>query len=412
MSDEYPKLRNVRPVPLLYGQERMIALQDPHNIADTEDMVMMPAEIFVVLANLFNGDNSIADIQTFLMRASGGALFPRENLEQIIDTLDGKFLLENDNFRQQVQKYQENPVRRSVLAGKSFPAEPTRLEQFLEEVMQEGTGEVMAPSKIKAFLCPHIDIPRGKKSYARAYHALQTGTEAEVYVIFGTAHYAYPKTRFVFTRKSYETPYGTLPTDGEFIDRVQKKTSCDLFEYEIIHKGEHSVEFQVLFLQHTMAKKKPIRIVPILVGPFEDCMENETSPAEDPRIVEVLTALRETAAEIGDDKICWIASADLSHVGMRFGAEKPPDDSLLQEIREADADCLHAAQRRDPEGFFKSLAQHGNRYQVCGVSPIYAMLYMIQGDSLRGDLLEYEQSVEDEMGSVVTFSSMNFSVLP
>ena len=408
MTNEYPKLRPIQTVPVMVNDEIMIGLRDPHDLSETgSQMVVMTKEALQVVS-LFDGTNSITDIQTVLTRLMGGVLFPREHLDDMVAMLDRHFLIESDRYRQVLSAYRDAKVRKGILPGYNLPGEPGQLAELLNRVMSEATAE-LPDQPVRAIIAPHIDVFRGSAAFAESYRALATNHEAQIFVVLGTSHYADTNTRFAFTRKDYETPWGCVPVCQEFVNRVAQKSSQDILADEILHKGEHSIEFAALFLHHTIGKSRPIQIVPILVGSFHDCIENQQSPRDVKAIAELLAAISATATEMGRERIAWIASGDLSHVGQKFGDETTPDEFLLSRVRMADMECLEAAQNGDAEVFFAKLAAHRNQFRVCGASPIYALLDALKPERVTGKLLRYDQSQESETDSVVTLASLSFT---
>ncbi len=71
-------------------------------------------------------------------------------------------------------------------------------------------------------------------------------------MILGTSHYGAGPELFSATRKNYATPFGAVETDGAFVDRLAARYSGDLFADEMLHRGEHSIEFQALFLAYAL----------------------------------------------------------------------------------------------------------------------------------------------------------------
>ena len=412
MKNEYPKIRhlgNFDQILVAVDNRQMIALRDRLNLNGKEELVIMPPEFFSVMINLFNGTNSLSDIQTALTRINGGVLFPRSILIDIIETLDQNIMLENTTYHQAIAQFHDLPKRTCLLAGHSFPRDPQQLGAMLDEIMQK--SQIKSRERLQGLIAPHIDLNRGELCYADAYQAAKTNPDGQIYVILGTTHSPVSNRRFVFSNKPYETPYGQLSLHREFIDKVAARYSNDIFADQIVHKGEHCIEFQALFLQHTFPSSS-ITVVPILVGSFHDLLEQRKSPAEDIEISEMLAILKEVAAEIGEEKICWIASVDLAHVGQRFGDSMPLDESLLAKIREFDMQLLNHAEAKNPEGFFQTIAEQADQYKICGLSPIYCLLDILNTGNTQGNLLRYEQSLEPEAQSVVTFATMIFPVRP
>ena len=69
-------------------------------------------------------------------------------------------------------------------------------------------------------------------------------------------------------------------------------------------------------------------------------------------------------------------------------------------------ELLKAVEEVDPEGFFEVICREGDRARVCGVSAIYALLQAM--DAGRGELLKYDQAIEQEAQSLVSFAGMAF----
>ena len=67
---------------------------------------------------------------------------------------------------------------------------------------------------------------------------------------------------------------------------------------------------------------------------------------------------------------------------------------------------LDRAAACDPGGWFKTAAQVGNRYRVCGIAATYTMLHAI--GPARGRLLQYKQALDDRRTCCVSFASMVF----
>ena len=60
----------------------------------------------------------------------------------------------------------------------------------------------------------------------------------------------------------------------------------------------------------------------------------------------------------------------------------------------------------DAEGFYRSIESEKDWRKICGLSPIYAALATT--GAKRGVLLDYDQALEPDTGSVVSYASMGF----
>ena len=101
-----------------------------------------------------------------------------------------------------------------------------------------------------------------------------------------------------------------------------------------------------------------------------------------------------------------LASADLAHVGIRFGDAEAPNRFTLETLAEEDRRLLEYAERMDAEGFYEVLQREKDRRRICGLSAIYTVLRIV--DARRGKILQYGQAMDAGTQSVVTFASLGF----
>src|SRR6202011_3580482 len=85
-----------------------------------------------------------------------------------------------------------------------------------------------------------------------------------------TSHYS--PNRFTLTRQDFQTPLGIARTDQAYIDRLAAHYGDGLFDDPVAHLPEHSIELEVVFLQFWYNQRRPFRIVPLVVGTFQDCV--------------------------------------------------------------------------------------------------------------------------------------------
>ena len=60
----------------------------------------------------------------------------------------------------------------------------------------------------------------------------------------------------------------------------------------------------------------------------------------------------------------------------------------------------------DARGFFDEIAKDQDRRRICGFSPLYSLIHLLDGT--EGRCLKYSQAFTAETGSAVTFTSMVF----
>ena len=409
---ENPRLRPLEAFPVEHERRQMICLRDPHGYL--EEPIFVPTELVSILQHL-DGTNSLSDIQAAHMRQHG-ELLHTEQLEAFVRELDQALLLESEHFRSFVAEaqaaFKRLKARPPALAGSSYPEEAQELNGLLADFFTApgGPGALSTDGgppdgRLAAIVAPHIDYARGGPCYAHAYKALRESCQARCFVILGTCHRA-TKHPFVLTRKAFQTPLGVAPTDGGFIDSLQARVDYDLFADEFAHRSEHTIEFQVLFLQYILAGRQPFRIVPILVGSFHEAVLNGSSPMTVEPIGQFIEALRETLDEEASGGICVVASADLAHVGPQFGDPAPLGQSDWDRVRRDDLALMDHAVAADSEGFFQEIVSQGDRNRICGFPPIYTMLAALD-DGVEGGLLNYGQW--PTAYGTVTFASLAFS---
>ncbi len=405
---DYPKLRPIEAFPVQLGGQEVICLRDPTHL--TTDTVFVPREALFILAH-FDGQHSILDIQEAYARRYGQLLFS-DAIKDLIAKLDEHWLLDSERFRAYrqhiIETFRKAPVRRAAHAGEAYEADPVKLAAQLDGYFMaaKGPGFAETPSRhgpVQGILAPHIDPRRGGPCMALAYDMLRRVT-AELFIIFGTAHQ--PATvPFPLTLKDYETPYGIVETDKAFVRELARRYPTDLLSGEIAHRTEHSIEFQVVFLQHVLGLTRRFRIVPILVGSFHECVERGVNPADMAHIADFIQIIRDVIATRGE-AVCYIVGGDLAHVGMKFGDQEPLTPTLLSHVAREDHDLLAAAIRMDAEGFFRAIAAHQDRRRICGFPPTYLLLSTMPATA--GTLLKYDQAVEPATQSMVSYASVVF----
>ncbi|RMF94226.1 MAG: AmmeMemoRadiSam system protein B [Nitrospinota bacterium] len=407
---EYPRLRAVDAFPVEHQGQQLICIRDPLHL--TDKALFVPLPLFFIIS-LFDGRHTLLDIQEAYMRMFGELLFTHQ-IEEIIQQLDEHYFLDNERFqvlRQQVeQAFLEAPVREAAHAGLTYPAERDALERELEGFFSAREGPGAGPllpdgARVCGVMAPHIDLRRGGPCSAWAYKALVEAAKADLFLVFGTGH-ALSRGLFALTRKDFVTPLGVVQTDRAFVEKLAAKYPGDLFQDEFSHKQEHSIEFQLLFLQY-LFRQRPLRIVPILCGSFQEMILKRVSPQTVPEVADFIAAVKETVAEQGE-AVCYVAGVDLAHVGQKFGDQIRLTTGLLESIERKDRAMLRYIQALDAEGFFAFVQEEQDSRRICGLSSIYTMLSVME--AREGRLLRYEQAVERETQSTVTYASLAFCV--
>ena len=146
-----------------------------------------------------------------------------------------------------------------------------------------------------------------------------------------------------------------------------------------------------------------MRILPILCGSFQECLEQPQWPEDNPHIAAFLQRLQNVLAQ--RPRTCWIASVDLAHVGQRFGGStlSPPD---LEKLAQRDHESMLQAAAGNARGFLATLQDDRGQRNYCGTSAIYSLLQVLRPQP--GKLLHYQQCNEPQLTSTVTVASVSF----
>ena len=353
---------------------------------------------------LFDGSRSLRDVQDEAVRASGGELLPLDVFRRLAGRLDAALFLDGPRYRQRA----DNPVRPPACVG-CYEGDPVALRRQLERLFT-GPGGPGLPGKprpddrLRAALVPHIDYARGGRTYAWAYKEIVERTPASLFVIVGTSHKS--AHRFTLTRKHFETPLGVVPTDQAFLDRLVAHYGDGLFDDELMaHLPEHSIELEVVFLQYLFEKKRDVRIVPLVVGPFHDAVATGRDPARCDDIGRMVAALRAAEAET-KEPVCYLISGDLAHIGPKFGDRKLLAEPDLAASRARDQAILRQTETAAPAGFFREIADEGDERRICGLPPAYTVLEAVRPGS--GRVLHYDQYAHPAGLESVSFASVVF----
>lgn len=409
-SSQRLKLRPVEATPAEHQGQRMLMLRDPLRLS--EAVLFAPMALVPVLS-LLDGRHTFEDIRQ-QCKSRHGMDVSEDSYRAMVSSLEEAHFLEGDGFASWSASlkdaYLSAPVRPGFLAGKSYDADPARLRSQIDGFFTGADGPGMpaknsrAPGRpLQGVVAPHIDFHRGGATFAWAYRAIAEQADADLFIVMGTVH---APTKYIYnlTDKSFETPFGVLEADAGFVEELSGRLEVNAFQDEFAHRGEHSIEFQAVFLQYLFEDVRPVQFVPVLVGSFHPFVAEGRSPRGDAQVETFVAALKETIGAYRQNgrKVCLIASVDFAHVGPQFGDENPVDEARLEELAQADGKSLEAVCRGAAEAFYWSVAEDGDTRNVCGLAPIYTMLRVL--GECEGEVLRYSQWPDPN--GTVTFSSV------
>jgi len=370
-----------------------LMIRDPFQFSDAT-LVIPP--VLVESLTYFDGTRSSLDLREHLVRLTGE--LDVGGLEQhLIETLSGAGFLEDENFFRKKDKveraFASAPVREPVHAGSGYPDDRQELTSTLRQYLGEAAT---ANGRVRAIAAPHVSPYGGVESYRAAYSALTSADADRTFVILGTSHYGEPD-RFGLTRKPFVTPFGTAETSLTLVDEIARAAGAGARMEDYCHAVEHSIEFQVVFLQHLFGPN--IRIVPVLCGAF-------SRADRDDGVKRTIGALGEIAAREGD-RLLWVLGVDMAHMGVRYGDgfEAIADQGEMEIVTRRDRSRIERMEQGDAAGFWEQVQENRDDLKWCGAAPIYTFLRAMP--EIRGSLLHYQQWNIDPQ-SVVSFAGMRF----
>ncbi len=409
-----PRLRPVEVFPMNNGGRRGLYLRDP------SDLELRPLAVYDggvdIVALIAEGGRTIPELTSAL--AIRGAPVSSSQLRSFLTRLDEGGFLEGPRAEHRLHErkadFLAHPVRPAAHAGGAYPDGLEELPRSLAAAYVHPDGPGALPGSrsataapVRAVIAPHVDLHRGAPTYSWAYKALAEAEPADLYVILGTCHTPVDG-HIAATRKPYATPLGAVPADVDFLDRLGRLYGRDLFQGEFSHAGEHSIEFQAVYLRSLgLAGEHAAPIVPILCDSLHSMVPHRRSPRDVAQVTDFVSSLRQAMADDGR-RITLIAAVDLAHVGLRFGDGWRVDRDHQISVGAADREMLDLILQPDAEGYYEQIMRDRDARRICGFTPLYFLTALMQLEQRRGELLRYTQWVDTDQSSSVTFVSAVF----
>lgn len=350
----------------------------------------------------FDGTRTELELQAELTLLAGGAEIG-DVAQFMLGALSGAGFLEDETYAKLKEvghrAFAESPVRKAAFAGSAYPGEVDSLRNVMQRYL---IGAGSTQKGLLGIAAPHVSPEGGWETYRAAYQALTPDLQDRTFVVLGTSHYGQPG-KFGLTRKPFETPLGRTRIDDALACELEKQPAVSMEDY--CHAVEHSIEFQVLFLQAIYGPE--VRILPILCGSFGRSIENGGLPEDDDSVRRFLGTLGEIS-EREKERLFWVLGVDMAHMGERYGdgfaAHAGRDEMTV--VRERDALRIEQIRAGDARGFWDLIQENQDDLKWCGSSPFYTFMKVVP--QARGTLHRYEQWNIDER-SVVSFSGISFA---
>ncbi len=239
-------------------------------------------------------------------------------------------------------------IRRPVVAGQFYPGTAAYCRMEVEEFLAAGVLPPELPEKIVAGIVPHAGWTFSGQLAALVFAAVKKqNAKVDTFCVFGAAHSYFGPKPAIYDSGAWQTPLGNIAIDEELAQAVLK-TGTAVADPNA-HRGEHSIEVQVPFIQHLFPDAK---ILPIITPPDEN-------------VIELGIAVGQIISEMKDKKIVCIASTDLTHYGPNYGFEPAGqgDDAFKWASEVNDQQFIDLALKLEPQKMLDTAAQN---YNACG----------------------------------------------
>ena len=376
-------------------------IRDPYHYSDATLLVPPP---LVPALEWFDGQSSTLDLRAELVRITG-EIQVGEIEQHLFDALNEAGFLENDRYQelksQRETEFAAETIRSANFAGSGYPATLPNLSALLQTEIGASEG---LPDTV-AIAAPHASPDGGWPTYRAAYQALPPPDQAAdiTFVILGTSHYGAPE-RFGLTRKNFNTPFGDAQTNVALVTELAAAAAEGIALEDYCHAVEHSIEFQIVMLQHIYGPN--VRILPILCGPFVKSVYQGGAPEDTPKVARFFDALGNIAAREGR-RLFWVLGVDMAHMGRRYNDPLRATANLgeMLAIEQRDKERIAKIAASDLTGYWSLVQDRQDDLKWCGSAPFYTFMKVMPG--VKGELLDYHQWQIDPQ-SVVSFGALRF----
>lgn len=364
------------------------------------------------MAVLFDGAHSLLEVQDFCEKEYGERPHVAE-VEEVLDSLDKADFLDTPRFQDYYAELEREfiarPVRESSSAGSVYSDVPEKLAAALDAFMAEARqpeDEDRATNACRqaprGVIVPHMDYARAGAVYAQVYRELAQCVRPAAAVVIGTGHYPV-KNRYVVCPKDFALPGGVMRYHREFTEEILRHCApeADFTEDILAHRNEHSVELQLVWLRRIWGDDLPV--VPVLAGAVDDLLDDPARAESEPQLRIFAEALQELGRR---ERITIIASADLAHVGRRFGDDVDIDTEFQAAVENRDREYLRAVKAGDAAGALRVLQAQADVNRLCGTGCIYALNAALPG--VPGRLLGYHQAITPALEQAVSCAGLVF----
>jgi len=270
-------------------------------------------------------------------------------------------------------------VREPAVSGTFYPDNPKVLKKDIEEYLKKAHFDPVK-GDIVGLVSPHAGYMYSGQVAAYGYKGVM-GAQYDTVIVIAPSHRSRFEGVAIVDRGGYRTPLGVVPIDEDLAGEIVGLN--DVVRPNVdVHRGEHSLEVQLPFLQIAL---KNFKMVPLIMG------------TQDPDACEALVACLYGVMKNKTKKFLVVGSTDLSHYYPYSQAVHL--DMVIKERLEA----------YDASGLSKDLEK--GKCEACGAGPmIAAMLLCKKLGATISRVLKYANSgdVSGDKSGVVGYISCVF----
>lgn len=231
--------------------------------------------------------------------------------------------------------------RAPVVAGAFYPGSAQRLQNDVDEMLGRATPKVPQIESILGVISPHAGYMYSGATAACAYGAL-TGHAFDAVIVIGPSHQEYFRGCSVYPGASYRTPLGVVPIHTQLRSALVNEAKRITLS-AAGHRGEHSVEVQLPFLQRVLGN---FSFVPVVMGD---------------QTLELCENLADAiVSAVSNRRVLLVASSDLSHY------------HSYEEALSLDHRVVDLIEAYDPRGLMDRLEHR--TLEACGGGPIVSVM--------------------------------------
>jgi AmmeMemoRadiSam system protein B len=192
---------------------------------------------------------------------------------------------------------------------------------------------------------------------------------------------------------------------------LKGKLGEKLFEHRFDHEREHSVELQMMWIQHIFGKDDAGNYPRVFGALVHDPVVNNGESYDGAGVAfdPFVGALKDTLAGL-PGRTLVISSADLSHCGPAFGDQRPlageePEVAQLRNgILQHDMQMLELVSQNKPGDLIGAMAWQQNHTRWCSIGNLCATLKVVEPAEIK--LLNYAAAMDPQGVTFVSHAAM------